>query len=38
MVEATRDGVIFKVIPRIDELAGVDSEFRSVEEVNREVE
>ena len=38
LVEATRDGVLFKVIPKIEELAGVDSEFGSVEEVKREIE
>lgn len=38
LVEATRNGVLFKVIPKIEELAGVDSEFGSVEEVKREVE
>jgi len=38
LVEATRNGVLFKVIPRIEELAGVDSEFGSVEEVKREIE
>jgi len=38
LVEATRDGVLFKVIPKIEELAGVDSEFGDVEEVKREIE
>ena len=38
LVEATRNGVLFKVIPRIEELAGVDSEFGSIEEVKREIE
>ncbi len=38
LVEATRDGVLFKVIPKIEELAGVDSEFGNVEEVKREIE
>ncbi len=38
LVEATKDGVLFRVIPRIEELAGVDSEFGDVEEVKREIE
>lgn len=38
LVEATRNGVLFKVIPKIEELAGVDSKFGSTEEVKREVE
>ena len=38
LVEVTRNGVLLKVIPRIEELAGVDSEFGSIEEVKREIE
>ena len=38
LVEATRNGVLFKVIPKIEELAGVDSKFGSTEEVKHEVE
>ena len=38
MVEATRNGVLFKVIPKIGELAGIDSKFGSTEEVKLEVE
>jgi len=38
LVEATRNGVLFKVIPKIEELAGVDSKFGSTEEVKLEVE
>ncbi|MCD6530495.1 AbrB/MazE/SpoVT family DNA-binding domain-containing protein [Candidatus Bathyarchaeota archaeon] len=38
LVEATRNGVLFKVIPKIEELAGIDSKFGSTEEVKREVE
>jgi len=38
LVEATRNGVLFKVIPKIGELAGIDSKFGSTEEVKLEVE
>ena len=38
LVEVTKEGILFKVIPKIEELAGVDSEFGSVEEVKREIE
>ena len=38
LVEVTKEGILLKVIPKIKELAGVDSEFGSVEEVKREIE
>ena len=38
VVESTEDGLLFKVIPRLEELAGVYAEFGDVEEIKREVE
>ena len=36
MAEATKNNVLFRVIPKIEELAGVDSEFGSREEDSQE--
>ncbi|MBA7490318.1 hypothetical protein ES702_00855 [subsurface metagenome] len=38
LVESTEQGVIFKVIPRLEDLAGADARFGSVEEIKREIE
>ena len=38
LVEVTKDGVLFRVIPRIEELAGVDSKFGDIKDVKREIE
>lgn len=38
LVESTEEGVLFKVIPRLEDLAGVDAKFGKVEEVKREIE
>ena len=38
LVESTEEGVIFKVIPRLEDLAGVDARFDRVEKVKREIE
>lgn len=38
VVESTEDGLLFKVIPRLEDLAGVYAEFGDVEEIKREIE
>jgi len=38
VVESTERGLLLKVIPRLEELAGVDAGFGKVEEIKREVE
>lgn len=38
LVESTEQGVIFKVIPRLEDLAGADARFGRVEEIKREIE
>lgn len=37
-VEATDDGLLLKVIPRLEDLAGVDAKYGKVEELKRELE
>lgn len=38
LVESTKEGVLFKVIPRLEDLAGADARFGRVEEIKREIE
>ena len=38
LVESTKEGLLFKVIPRLEELAGVYSKFGKVEEIKQEIE
>lgn len=38
VVELTEKGILLKVIPRLEELAGVDAEFGKVEEIKGEIE
>lgn len=38
VVESTEDGLLFKVIPRLEDLAGVYAKFGNVEEIKREIE
>lgn len=38
VVEATEGGIVFKVIPRLEELAGVDAKFGNVEQIKQEIE
>ncbi len=38
LVESTEDGVLFKVIPKLEDLAGVYAKFGNVEEIKREIE
>lgn len=38
IVEAREGGIFFRPLPKLEELAGVDSRFGDVEELKREVE
>ncbi|KPV64809.1 MAG: SpoVT / AbrB like domain protein [Candidatus Bathyarchaeota archaeon BA1] len=38
VVEAMEEGLLFKVIPKLEELAGVDAKFGKVEEIKQEIE
>ncbi|TET19758.1 AbrB/MazE/SpoVT family DNA-binding domain-containing protein [Candidatus Bathyarchaeota archaeon] len=38
VVESTEDGLLFKVIPRLEDLAGVYAKFGNVKEIKLEIE
>ncbi len=38
IVEATSEGVLFKPIPRLEEMAGIDAAFATPEEVNKRID
>jgi len=38
MVEATEKGILFKPIPRLEDMAGVDAEYGKVEEIKKEID
>ena len=38
VVEATEEGLLFKLVPRLESLAGVYAKFGKVEEIKREIE
>jgi antitoxin PrlF len=38
MVEATEKGLLFKPIPRLEDMAGVDAKYGKVEEVKKHVD
>jgi len=38
VVEDTGEGLLFKVLPKLEELAGVDAKFGKVEEIKQEIE
>ncbi|WXG41505.1 MAG: AbrB/MazE/SpoVT family DNA-binding domain-containing protein [Candidatus Freyarchaeum deiterrae] len=38
MVEFTKEGLLFRVIPKLEELAGAYSKFGKVEEIKKEIE
>jgi AbrB family looped-hinge helix DNA binding protein len=38
LVEATEAGILFRPIPRLEELAGVDSQYGTPEELKKELE
>jgi len=38
VVEATEKGVLFKVVPRLEDMAGIDAEYGTPEEIKKEIE
>ena len=38
MVEATEKGLLFKTIPRLEDMAGVDAKYGKVEEIKKHVD
>jgi len=38
VVEATETGVLFKPIPKLEDMAGIDSEYGTPEEVKKEID
>lgn len=38
MVEATEQGLLFKVIPKLEEMAGIDAKYGKVEEIKKEID
>jgi AbrB family looped-hinge helix DNA binding protein len=38
VVEATEKGVLFKILPRLEDMAGVDAEYGTPEEIKKEIE
>lgn len=38
MVESTKEGLLFRVVPKLEELAGAYSKFGKVEEIKKEIE
>ena len=37
VVEATEKGVLFKVVPRLEDMAGVDAKYGTPEEIKKEI-
>ena len=38
MVEATEKGLLFRPIPRLEDMAGVDTEYGKVEEIKKHID
>ena len=38
LVEVTEEGVLFKSVPKLDEMAGIDAEFATPDEVNKKID
>jgi len=38
VVECTKEGLLFRVVPRLEEMAGKYSKFGNVEEIKKEIE
>ena len=38
MVEATEKGLLFKPIPRLEDMAGVDAKYGKVEEIKKHID
>jgi AbrB family looped-hinge helix DNA binding protein len=38
VVESTKEGLLFRVVPKLEEMAGAYSKFGKVEEIKKEIE
>jgi AbrB family looped-hinge helix DNA binding protein len=38
VVEATEKGILFKPIPKLEDMAGIDAEYGNPEEIKKEIE
>lgn len=38
IVEATEKGILFKPIPRLEDMAGIDAKYGNVEEIKKEID
>jgi AbrB family looped-hinge helix DNA binding protein len=38
LVEATENGVLFRPIPKLEDLAGIDAQYGNPEEIKKEIE
>jgi antitoxin PrlF len=38
VVEATEKGILFKTVPRLEDLAGVDAKYGTPEEIKKEID
>ena len=38
MVEATEKGLLFRLIPRLEDMAGVDAKYGKVEDIKKEID
>ena len=38
IVEATEKGILFKPIPKLEDMAGIDAEFGTPEEIKKEID
>ena len=38
LVEATKEGLLLKVIPKLENMAGVDAKYGKVEEIKKEID
>jgi AbrB family looped-hinge helix DNA binding protein len=38
MVEATEKGILFRPIPRLEDMAGVDAKYGKVEDIKKEID
>ncbi len=38
VVEATEKGILFKTVPRLEEMAGIDSKYGTPEEIKKEID
>jgi AbrB family looped-hinge helix DNA binding protein len=38
VVEATEKGVLFKIVPKLEDMAGIDAQYGNPEEIKKEIE